>query len=671
MQKSSRIFITGANGFLGSHLIYSRRDEDESYFVLARGKNDVSPTERVLSAVKTASESYRTHFDKDLYTKRMSIVEGDITLPDLGLNPSTVQALSLQEIDQFWHFASCLNWEDEKAETIYKSNIEGVREALALASRLNVKRFIYMSTAYTAGKRAGIISEEMHPADRDFNNHYEKTKCHAEHIVSDFCESRQIEYVILRPSIVIGPMGTKRSGGTKTGLYGLLRQIYKVKDIIDKIPGGISVIGQPDSTPNIIPVDAVMEDINAILQQDVKTGAIYHLTSDYTPRTDTYLKVISDIVGIETIRCIPQFEGERSPIEKIIDQRVEFYNFYCKDEKIFQRSIKTRRRGVSDAELIGYVSEAYKEIKSEVPGKQFSSSLMPQPDGTELSVYQTGNSGQTTVLLVNAIGQPVDFWIPIAKAIRDDFHVLTWESRGVPNMNNKFNESECSFAAQMGDMHEVIKSSGSDHVHIVAWCTGAQLALRYCAMHPEKVKSMIIINGNYNFHNAPKTELEKNMRSVVPRIGKDKRYADLYYKTMYGSNEDAGNDAQTRKKQITNALFQTNPTLMHLTSIPFQSSESLYRYAKLIAAYYENDGVPEDCKAVETKTLVVTGMENLTIHRDGSFIAKSMLVNSELMCVENDDHYILYTNPSFINNVHEFLIHHEALSETKSAALAE
>ncbi|MGL4318456.1 MAG: SDR family oxidoreductase, partial [Pseudomonas sp.] len=361
MNGEKNIFITGATGFLGSHLLYARRNMNEKYFALTRPSRKNSSKDRLLKALKTASESYRFFFDSSLYENRIIAVEGDISLPKLGISQDYLSTLPSENIDQFWHFASSLSWEGNKKEVIYSTNVEGIQEALKLASHMGAKKFIYVSTAYTCGKSSGLIEEVLHPKEGPFNNYYEETKCHAEHIVSDYCTQNNIDYVILRPSMVIGPLGTKRSGGTTVGLYGFMRQISKTRRVLENLPDGISILGNPLSRPNIVPIDMVIEDINSIITTAKYDGGIYHLCSDFAPETHRCLEIVSTVVGVSTIKCISDFTGERSPVEKIIDTRIQFYNSYCQEEKEFARSLACNKRGVSDTEFIGYVSEAYKE----------------------------------------------------------------------------------------------------------------------------------------------------------------------------------------------------------------------------------------------------------------------------------------------------------------------
>ena len=181
----------------------------------------------------------------------------------------------------FLHFASSLNVEETNKDVIYDHNINGLRHAVDIASALRCGVFFYISTAYTVGVYEGHVAEQLHrPAA--FNNYYEETKCAAEHLVTVLCDAKEIRLVIVRPSVVIGPSKSYETGGGKTGLYGLIREMIRLKRYLKRVHASVAAYGNPDVGVNIIPVDYVCHDIFRLFKDpSVPTACIM------PPRTTT------------------------------------------------------------------------------------------------------------------------------------------------------------------------------------------------------------------------------------------------------------------------------------------------------------------------------------------------------------------------------------------------
>ena len=86
----------------------------------------------------------------------------------------------------------------------------------------NLERLVYVSTAYVAGTRTGVVYEHELMMGQDFKNHYESTKFQAEVWVRDAMD--RVPTTILRPAIVVGD---SRTGETQKfdGPYYILRVI--------------------------------------------------------------------------------------------------------------------------------------------------------------------------------------------------------------------------------------------------------------------------------------------------------------------------------------------------------------------------------------------------------------------------------------------------------------
>lgn len=169
-----KVFITGATGLVGSHLVDLLVSEGHDVNVLIR---------------KTSNTKY-------LEGKPVKIFYGDITQPE------TLEA-PLKEVEYVVHSAAVLT--APKYETYYKVNVEGTKNVLEaiLKHNPNIKRLVFISTQAAFGpapSKDSPIKEDVEPKPLSA---YAETKLKAEEIVRE--NSSKIPTTILRPSAIYGP----------------------------------------------------------------------------------------------------------------------------------------------------------------------------------------------------------------------------------------------------------------------------------------------------------------------------------------------------------------------------------------------------------------------------------------------------------------------------------
>ena len=280
-----RLFITGAGGFIASHFLLALHERRPSeVFALLRAADAVSASEKLRAALRCAAESYRAARDQAGALAATTSIVGDILLPACGVAPELVESIVAGgTIDEFWHFAASLNFEERARDAIMASNLGGAEHAVALAGKLGARRFVYVSTAYSAGSRAGRVPEALHDRAGPFNNRYEESKCAAEHLVTQLCAAAGIALTILRPSIVVGPSETKLTGGTKTGLYGFIRELARLASAVKSWDGEVRMLVNPQTSLNLIPVDWFVEDALQVAARNFETAPIVHSTASVAP----------------------------------------------------------------------------------------------------------------------------------------------------------------------------------------------------------------------------------------------------------------------------------------------------------------------------------------------------------------------------------------------------
>jgi thioester reductase-like protein len=246
--------LTGFPGFIGRRLA-------------ARLLQD--PEARVVALIEERMADAAAAAAAEIDADRIELLQGDISSPGLGLSEPDLDRLRA-ETRRVFHLAAIYDLA-VPLTVAQRVNVDGTGNVLDLcASCEGLERLAYVSTAYVAGLRKGVVYEHELVMGQDFKNHYESTKFQAEVWVREYMG--RVPTTILRPAIVVGD---SRTGETQKfdGPYYLLRTIAEA----DRMGSAIPQFGRADAPFNVVPVDYVVEAIASLAFDPAAEGETLHL----------------------------------------------------------------------------------------------------------------------------------------------------------------------------------------------------------------------------------------------------------------------------------------------------------------------------------------------------------------------------------------------------------
>ena len=253
-------FVTGATGFIGRHLVGN----------LLKRKGTIHVLVRRGSQKKLDALIERMGWEK----KRIVPVLGDLAKPRLGVSAEKAAELK-GKIKHFFHLAAIYDLAADAPSQLV-ANVEGTRNAVALAEAVNAGCFQYASSIAVAGLYSGTFREDMFDEAEDLDNPYFRTKHDAEKVVREECRR---PYRIYRPGIVVGHSKT----GEIDKIDGPYYFFSALKKLREALPPWMPVIGIEGGRVNLVPVDFVADAMDHIAHKPGLNGGCFHLT-DPDPR---------------------------------------------------------------------------------------------------------------------------------------------------------------------------------------------------------------------------------------------------------------------------------------------------------------------------------------------------------------------------------------------------
>ena len=320
-------FVTGATGFVGSALVLELLARtDATLLCLVRAEDSFAAFERLQSALHEAALAYGCEkLIPEIFSRCIAI-------PGNLLDPSFAGELAqFGQLRDVWHCAASLEFEEDRAQEIYRNNFDGTRNMVAFARASKARRFFQISTAYVAGQRCGLIPEEFPNPEHGFHNTYENSKAATELMLM---EQRDLDIYILRPSIVIGHSRTYASVSS-AGVYGFMREIYRCQRRFERQKLAMPAIrlhGDESSVFSVIPVDLFAADAVSISLSSTE-HRVFHLTRRNTRTALESIQLICEQFGLPR----PEIANGKAldRMNQLLVSKLSFYKPYLSGYKFF------------------------------------------------------------------------------------------------------------------------------------------------------------------------------------------------------------------------------------------------------------------------------------------------------------------------------------------------
>ena len=178
-----RVFVTGASGFIGSHLVPRLlRDGHEPRCLVRRA-----------DAARVLEE------------KGAAAVWGNVA------DPASLRT-GMAGCDWVLHLANIYSFWEADRRTYARVNVEGTRNVMECARAAGVGKVVHVSSAVVYGRPADVPFTEASAIGPVLFSEYARTKLAGDRIAWDLHERHGLPLVTILPGAVVGPGDTKTTG---------------------------------------------------------------------------------------------------------------------------------------------------------------------------------------------------------------------------------------------------------------------------------------------------------------------------------------------------------------------------------------------------------------------------------------------------------------------------
>ena len=194
------IFVTGATGLIGSHLLLDLAQKENEILAIKHSEKGIK---NVINVFKYYyPDNYKILFDK------ISWVKGDILDIDFLKKTS-------KNIKKIYHCAGFISFKKSEKKLMKEINIQGTKNIIDICLTNNIEKLCYVSSIASLGKTQDneAITEKTSLKIEDKISYYSRTKLEAEMEIWRGI-AHGLNAVIVNPSIILG-IGDFNNGSLK------------------------------------------------------------------------------------------------------------------------------------------------------------------------------------------------------------------------------------------------------------------------------------------------------------------------------------------------------------------------------------------------------------------------------------------------------------------------
>ena len=274
---------------------------------------------------------------------------------------------------------------------------------------------------------------------------------------------------------------------------------------------------------------------------------------------------------------------------------------------------------------------------------QVSEHLIPSFDETPIAYHATGEG--EPILLCNGLGGSWMAWKHQIRYFQDRHRFLSWDYRGLYRSGPPPSLDALRVEDQVQDALAVLDHAGAERAILFGWSMGVQVALELFHRHPERVRSLVLINGVAGQPWRSVMNLGvmgEVLPPVIRGIGSVPRVVEALTRRVVAMPE-----AVQWAKRVGLASRTLDEDVFHELAASFGDLD-MRRYMRTLELLGEHDA-SKVLADVDVPTLFIAGDRDLFTPRAAMERMAREVPAAELMVVPGGTHYVAVEFPELVN----------------------
>jgi pimeloyl-ACP methyl ester carboxylesterase len=269
----------------------------------------------------------------------------------------------------------------------------------------------------------------------------------------------------------------------------------------------------------------------------------------------------------------------------------------------------------------------------------------------ELTYYVGGDTSSPTVVILNALGQGLNYWYRLIENLLFDHCVIIWEPRGTVCPPPPFGLTD-----QVHDVEAVLRQERIKACHLIGWCTGPKVAVDCYLRNPETILSMAFLNGTLKCDGSSDdldSPYEHHLESLFRMLMRKPSMAPSIKKSLQAREELSEREMlenPDRQEMSLNVLSRMNQNLRPYVLAPFETDETTLNYAYQMVDFWARDVQPEVAK-VTIPVVLISAEYDQVANPAGSVDAARLFPKARHVPIRDATHYCLYDRPDLVANL--------------------
>jgi len=274
--------------------------------------------------------------------------------------------------------------------------------------------------------------------------------------------------------------------------------------------------------------------------------------------------------------------------------------------------------------------------------------------------YQIGgNNHSSVIVLVNAYGVNPRIWKYVIDYFSQTHKVITWNNRGLEPEDAGLS---LTIDFHIEDLSRILDKENVSVADFVCWCSGTKILLEYYRQHPEKFRTITILNGLFEPLNDKKeiksqyaASIEKLSALIVQHPNIVHYNQDLITKIINPKNnrntlDKLKNNPELLNDTLDKLIKSANSKVKLMLTEPFTNKTTLLSFC-IMTLIFRNYNIINYLSSIKVPVLLLISAQDVVTPPENALLCLSKFSDCKSILLKDSSHWCLWDQHEIVNSI--------------------